>query len=477
MNAYQPPPHAQAFERSAQQVAEYLDANHGYIVEELKELLRIPSVSALSAHKPDIARCAAWLAEHMRRIGLDHVEVLPTGGNPVVYGDWLQAEGRPTILVYGHYDVQPVDPLSEWTTPPFEPVVREGQLFARGATDDKGQLFMHLKVLEAYLRQGGSLPVNIKVILEGEEEIGSENLDRFIAQQKDRLKADVAVISDTSMFARGVPSITYGLRGITYLQVDLRGAAVDLHSGSFGGAVANPCQVLCELVASLKDASDRVQVPGFYDAVVPLSDEEHLAWAELPFDEDDFRRSASLPPGRALRGEQGYSVLERLWARPTLEVNGIWGGFNGEGAKTIIPAEAHAKISCRLVPNQDPDTIGRALQDHLQRQAPPTVEVRVEIIHSGRGSLTPIDHPAVRAGIRALERGFPGMRPTFIREGGSIPVVATFQDLLGAPTVLLGVGLHEERAHAPNERFNLQNFAGGMRSAAYLWEELAQESL
>ncbi|MBI2755232.1 MAG: dipeptidase [Chloroflexi bacterium] len=460
--------------RSAAEVAARLDQDHEVIVETLKELLRIPSVSALSQHRGDVDRCAAWLAEHMRAIGLEQVAVMPTEGNPVVYGDWLHAPGAPTALVYGHYDVQPVDPLDEWERPPFEPVVRDGSIFARGAVDDKGQLFMHLKVVEAYLRDGGSLPMNLKFLLEGEEEIGSEHLDHFIADHVPLLQADVAVISDTSMFAKGVPSITYGLRGITYLQVDVRGSAVDLHSGTFGGAVANPIQVLCEMLVALKDGDDRVTVPGFYDRVRALRDDERKAWSSLPFDEGLFRTQAALPANRPLRGEAGFSTLERVWARPTLEINGIWGGFQGEGAKTVIAAEAHAKLSCRLVPDQDPGGVAALVRDHLLRTAPPTVDVEVTVIHSGRPSLTPIEHPAIQSGLRALERGFPGQHATFIRSGGSIPVVATFQDVLGVPTVLLGVGLDEEHAHAPNERFHLENFAGGMRSVAHLWEDLAR---
>jgi acetylornithine deacetylase/succinyl-diaminopimelate desuccinylase-like protein len=338
--------------------------------------------------------------------------------------------------------------------------------------DDKGQLFMHVKVVEAYLRDGGALPMNLKFLLEGEEEIGSEHLDPFIAQHRELLAADLAVISDTAMYAKGIPSITYGLRGLAYLQVDVRGAQTDLHSGSFGGAVANPCLVLCELLAGLKDENDRVAIPGFYDRVRDLTEEERAAWARLPFDEETFKASAGLG-GRALRGERGYSVLERLWARPTLEINGIWGGFTGEGSKTIIPAQAHAKISSRLVPDQDPEEIGQLISNHLRRLAPPTVELDVRLLHGGKPALTPLDHPAVQAGVRALEKGFPGCHATFNREGGSIPVVATFQDVLNQPTILLGVGLNDERAHAPNERFDLENFAGGMRSVAYLWEELA----
>lgn len=454
-------------------VAEFTDREHDRIVRELMELLRIPSVSALTEHKPDVRRCAHWLAEHMRSIGLENVAVMETHGNPVVYGDWLHAPGAPTALVYGHYDVQPVDPLDEWERPPFEPAVHDGTLFARGANDDKGQLFMHLKVVEGYLRDGGTLPLNLKFLIEGEEEVGSENLDGFIEGSLELLAADVAVISDTAMFARGVPSITYGLRGIAYLQVDVTGPEVDLHSGTFGGAVANPALVLCELLASLKDSEDRVTIPSFYDRVRALRDDERQAWGRLEWDEQKFKDEAALPENLALRGEAGYTPRERIWARPTLEINGIWGGFQGEGAKTIIPASAHAKISCRLVPDQDPDHVARLVKEHLETSAPDTVKVSVSVIHTGRPSITPIDHPAIQAGLRALEKGFPGTSPTYTREGGSIPVVATFQDLLKVPTVLLGVALHDERAHAPNERFDLQNFAGGMRSVAYLWEELA----
>ncbi len=458
--------------RTAKDVADALDRERGRIVAELMELLRIPSISALGEHKGDVERCARWLADELRRVGLNGVAVYPTAGHPVVYGEWLGVPGKPTGLVYGHYDVQPVDPLAEWEHPPFEPLVRDGQIYGRGATDDKGQLFMHVKVVEEYLRNGGPLPMNLKLFFEGEEESGSEHLDQFIEEHADLLRADVAVISDTAMFAGGVPSITYGLRGICYLQVDVRGSSVDLHSGSYGGAVANPILVLAEMLVGLKDAGDRVVVPGFYDRVRALSDDERAAWAALPFDETAFKEGVGLQ-GKALRGEAGFSVLERLWARPTLEINGIWGGFTGEGAKTIVPAEAHAKLSCRLVPDQDPDEVARLLREHLEGSAPPTVSVRVTVIHTGRPSLTPIDHPAVQAGIRALNRGFPGSRATFMREGGSIPVVATFQRVLGIPTVLLGVGLREEHAHAPNERFDLDNFAGGMRSVAYLWEELS----
>lgn len=456
----------------ASKIAAVLDADRPRAVEQLCDLLRIPSISALSEHREDVVACAEWLAGHMVSIGLEHVSVLPTGGHPVVYGDWLRAPGRPTVLVYGHYDVQPVDPLAAWQTPPFEPTLVGSTLYGRGTNDDKGQLFMHLKVVEAYLKETGALPVNLRMFFEGEEESGSEHLDAFVESHRDLLAADVAVISDTSMFARGLPTITTGLRGLVYLQVDLRVADRDLHSGYFGGAVANPCEVLCHLLSGLKDAQGRVTIAGFYDAVRPLTDAERRAWQELPYEPAAFAASAGVRE-TSLVGEDGYSALERMWARPTLEINGIWGGFSGEGAKTIIPAEAHAKMSCRLVPDQDPDTVAAAVRARLLDSAPSSVQADVRVLHGGAPSLTPVEHPAVGAALRALERGFPGSRPTFDRSGGSIPVVATFQRVLGIPTVLLGVALAEEGAHAPNEHFDLDNFAGGMRSIAYLWEEMA----
>lgn len=448
-----------------QRVLSYLDAHEERFLRELFELLRIPSISALPERREDVRRAAEWLAAQLSRIGLEHVGVLPTGGHPVVYGDWLHQPDRPTVLVYGHYDVQPVDPLDEWERPPFEPTLQDGRIYARGAADDKGQLFLHVKALEAYLAALGRLPLNVRLLFEGEEEIGSANLDPFIAANRALLQADLAVISDTAMYARGQPAITYGLRGLAYLQVDVRGARHDLHSGSFGGAVRNPAQVLAELIASLKDPEGRVRVAGFYDDVLPLSAEERAEIARLPFDEQAYCASIGV---KALWGEPGYSVLERVWARPTLDVNGIWGGFAGAGSKTIIPAQAGAKLSCRLVPNQDPDRIAELVERHLLAHAPPEVTVTVTRMHGGKPVLTPLDHPAVRAAARALEAAY-GVRPVFMREGGSIPVVATLQELLGLPTVLLGFGLPDEGAHAPNERFELENFRGGLRTIAHYW--------
>ena len=452
---------------------EYLREHRDRFLAELFELLRISSVSADLTHRPDVERCARWLADHMRAIGLEHAEVLPSAGHPVVYADWLHAPGRPTVLVYNHYDVQPVDPLDEWHSPPFEPSLRDGRILGRGSADDKGQLFLHLKAVEALLRTTGALPINLKFIYEGEEEIGSEHLGPFLAEHKALLAADLVVISDTAMFDRGLPSICYGLRGLAYFQVELEGPNTDLHSGSFGGAVANPAEMLARLIAQLKDQHGRITVPGFYDDVRPLSEQERAEFARLPFDEGRYRQELGV---EELWGEAGYSVLERVWARPTLEVCGIWGGFQGEGAKTVIPARAGAKLSCRLVPDQDPERITALIEAHLRAICPRSVKLRFTPMHGGQPSITPIDHPAVRSAMRALEAGF-GAQPVFIRAGGSIPVVASFESLLGLPTVLMGFGLPDEHNHAPNEWFDLGNFEAGMRSATLLWEELARTEL
>jgi acetylornithine deacetylase/succinyl-diaminopimelate desuccinylase-like protein len=450
-------------------IDEYLHGRQENHLEELCAFLRIPSISTDPARRADVGRAADFLASMMRAAGLRQVEIVPTAGHPAVYGEWLGAPGRPTALVYGHYDVQPVDPLGEWQTPPFEPSVRGDELYARGAVDDKGQVFMQVKAIEALLQTTGALPMNVKFIVEGEEEMGSDNLDALLRERAARLSADVVVISDTAMFARGLPSLCYGLRGITYLQADVSGPDSDLHSGVFGGAVDNPAQVLAELIGSLKDRHGRINVPGFYDAVAPLTDAERAAWAALPFDEDAYIRSLGVP---ALFGEEGYTTLERAWGRPTLEINGIWGGFTGEGSKTIIPARASAKISCRLVPDQDPQTIAGLLERHLRTVCPRTVTLEVTHLHDGRPWRMPLDHPALAAAGRAVARGF-GMAPVFTREGGSIPVVATLESLLRAPTLLVGIGLPDEHAHAPNERLHLPNLWNGMRTVAYLWEELA----
>ena len=451
-------------------VIDFINTNRDRYVEQLKQYLAIPSISALPQHQADVKRCAEWTADEMRRIGLQNVRLIDTPGFPVVYGDWLGAEGAPTILFYGHYDVQPVDPVELWESPPFEATVRDGELYARGAADDKGQVFMHFKAIEAHLKQNGKLPVNIKVILEGEEEVGSAHLDDFVKGHKDDLEADVVVISDSPMFDRGVPSICYGLRGLVYFQIDLRGTKSDLHSGSFGGAVANPAFVLANVLAQMKDRGGRVKIPGFYDDVRPLRDEEREQWKRLPFNEKRYAKDLGAP---RLFGESGYSTLERVWARPTFEVNGILAGFTGEGAKTVIPAVAMAKVSMRLVPDQDPDKIAKLFEDHVKKTAPKTVEIKVTRMHGGTPWMTEFDNKYVQAAGRAIEKGF-GQKPVFNREGGSIPVVATFQEILGLPSVLFGVGLPDENAHAPNEKIDLGNFHGGIIASAFLYDEVAK---
>jgi acetylornithine deacetylase/succinyl-diaminopimelate desuccinylase-like protein len=452
------------------QVIDFINVNRDRYLEELKALLAIPSISALPEHAGDVKRCADWCADEMRRIGLRHVQLIETPGNPVVYGDWLDAPGAPTILFYGHYDVQPVDPIDLWESPPFEATVRDGEIYARGSADDKGQVFMHFKAVEAHLTKNGRLPVNIKFILEGEEEVGSVNLDEFIRSHKSELGADVVVISDSPMFARGVPSICYGLRGLVYFQIDLRGSSTDLHSGSFGGAVANPAMVLAQILAQMKDRGGRIKIPGFYDDVVPLQEEERKAWASLPFNERQYKKDFGMPK---LFGESGYTTLERTWARPTFEVNGLLSGFTGEGAKTVLPAVAMAKVSMRLVPNQMPDTIARLFDAYVHKVTPKTVALKVTRMHGGKPWMTSYDNPFVQAAGRAIEKGF-GQTPVFTREGGSIPVVSTFQEELGLPSVLFGVGLPDENAHAPNEKLDVANFHGGIIASAILYDEMSK---
>src|SRR6266850_2309826 len=451
------------------QVVDFINVNRDRYVEELKQYLGIPSISALPQHASDVRRAAEWTAEELRRVGLQNVRLIETPGHPVVYGDWLGAPDAPTILFYGHYDVQPVDPLELWESPPFEPAVRDGEIYARGAADDKGQVFMHFKAIEAHLKQNSHLPVNIKIILEGEEEVGSAHLDDFIRAHKNELGANVVVISDSAMFDRGVPSICYGLRGLVYFQIDLRGSRTDLHSGSFGGAVANPAMVLAQVLAQMKDRGGRIKIPGFYDDVVPLQDEERKAWASLPFNERKFKKDFGIPK---VTGETGYTTLERTWARPTFEVNGLLSGFTGEGAKTVLPAVAMAKVSMRLVPNQHPDKIAQLFEDYVKDIAPGTVELKITRMHGGKPWMTSYDNPFVQAAGRAIEKGF-GRTPVFTREGGSIPVVSTFQEELGLPSVLFGVGLPDENAHAPNEKLDVANFHGGIIASAYLYDEIA----
>jgi acetylornithine deacetylase/succinyl-diaminopimelate desuccinylase-like protein len=450
-------------------VLDFINVHRDSYVDELKQYLAIPSISALPEHAADVRRAAEWTADALRTAGMQNVRLVETPGQPVVYGDWLGAPGKPTILFYGHYDVQPVDPLDLWTTPPFEATVRDGELYARGAADDKGQVFMHIKAVEAFMKQTGGLPVNMRFCIEGEEEVGSANLDNFVRDHKEELAADVVVISDSPMFDRGVPSICYGLRGLAYFQIDLRGTKSDLHSGSFGGAVANPAFVLTQMLAQMKDRGGRVKIPGFYDDVRPLSDAEREEWKKLPFSETRYRKELGAP---RLFGEKGYSTLERVWARPTLEVNGLLSGFTGDGAKTVLPAVAMAKVSMRLVPDQSPDTVADLFEAYVKKLCPPTVTLTVTRMHGGKPWMTEFDNKYVRAAGRAIEQGF-GQTPVFSREGGSIPVVSTFQDELGVPSVLFGVGLPDENAHAPDEKLDLANLHNGVIASAYLYQEIA----
>ena len=451
-------------------VIDFVNVNRDRYLEELKAFLAIPSISALPAHVADVKRCAEWTADEMRRIGLQNVRLIDTPGNPVVYGDWLGAPEKPTILFYGHYDVQPVDPLELWESPPFEATVRDGEIYARGSADDKGQVFMHFKAVEAHMKQNGKLPVNIKFIIEGEEEVGSANLDNFVKSHRNELKADVVVISDSGMFGRGVPSICYGLRGLVYFQIDLRGSSTDLHSGSFGGAVVNPGMALAQMLAQMKDRSGRIKIPNFYDDVVELKDEERQAWATLPYNEKKYKADFGIPK---LFGETGYTTLERTWARPTFEVNGLLSGFTGDGAKTVLPAVAMAKVSMRLVPNQEPDRIANLFEAYVKDIAPKSVELKITRMHGGKPWMASYDNPFIQAAGRAIEKGF-GRKPVFTREGGSIPVVSTFQEELGLPSVLFGVGLPDENAHAPNEKLDVSNFHNGIIASAVLYDEIAR---
>lgn len=436
---------------------------------DLFELLSIPSVSTDPSRAGEVRKCAGEVARLLREAGLTRVEVMDTPGHPVVYGERLNAPGKPTVLIYGHYDVQPEDPVELWSSPPFQPTVRNGKVFARGATDDKGQFLVHIKAVRNLLSQGGELPVNVKFLIEGEEEIGSAHLAPFLREHKAMLAADMLVISDSAMFAPGIPSVLYGLRGLAYFQIDLTGASGDLHSGVFGGAVPNPGFELCRILASLKDANGRVQVPGFYDKVRALSSEERAGYAALPFSDEEFRAGLNVP---GLQGEEGFTTLERRWARPTLEVHGLLCGFTGEGAKTVLPNKAMGKISCRLVPDQDPEEIGRLVKAHIESLCPPYITANVRYLHGGKPWITPLDHPALKAAGKALEREF-GRPPVFVREGGSIPIVVEFEQILGLPGILVGFGLNDENLHAPDEHFDLENFHRGIRCAGYLLEELA----
>ena len=429
-------------------------------VEELIDWLKIPSVSTDPQFSDDVRRAADWLVDHLKAIGFQKAEARPTAGHPIVYAEHIVDDSRPTVLVYGHYDVQPPDPLELWVSPPFEPVAKDGALYGRGTADDKGQLFMHVKAAEAYLKDGDP-PVNLKLIIEGEEESGSNNLEPYIEQHADELAADVVLISDTAMFARGVPSITSGLRGMAYCEVTLEGPSRDLHSGVYGGAVENPISALARLIANLHDDDHRVTIPGFYDAVRDLTSEERQTYRELPFKEKEWLADVGVETPRS---EKGYSVLEATSARPTLEVNGMWGGYIGEGAKTVLPSRASAKISMRLVPDQQPKDIATKLEAYFRENLPPTMKLRFREHHGGHGVIVDTSSPAMQSAKAALEGVF-GVEPYFTREGGSIPVVAEFKRILGLDTVLMGFGLNSDAIHSPNEHFGLDRFHQGIEAS------------
>lgn len=449
---------------------QYLAEKRSKHLEELFDFLRIPSISSLSEHTQDVRSCAEWVANSLKNAHLENVQVMETNGHPVVYGEWLHAEGKPTVLIYGHYDVQPVDPLHLWETKPFEPSIRDEKLFARGASDDKGQVFMHIKAIEAIMNTEGKLPVNIKFIIEGEEEIGSPNLPEFVNEHKDLLSCDVIVISDTGMIEKGKPAICYGLRGLCGIQIDVKGAKTDLHSGLYGGGVQNAAHALIELLASFHDQDGKVLVEGFYDKVADLTEDERKAFEALNTDEEKIREELGVPE---LFGEKGYTYNERTWVRPTLEINGVYSGFQGEGIKTVIPSEATAKITCRLVPNQDPDEIVELLERHIEKHKPKGVTITVSHFDKGAPFITPFDHPAIQAAARSYEKVY--QVPTaFTRGGGSIPIVAAFDEILNKPVVLMGFGLPDENFHAPNEHFHLENFDKGLRTICHYWYELSE---
>jgi acetylornithine deacetylase/succinyl-diaminopimelate desuccinylase-like protein len=448
----------------------YLASHQDRLLQELKSFLRIPSVSTLPQHRPDIERAAAFVVEKLLAAGMKNVQRIIADGHPIVYGEWLGAPGKPTVLCYGHYDVQPPDPLNEWVSPPFEPDLRGENLYARGAADDKGQIYIHIKAAEALLALRGELPVNLKFLIEGEEEIGGGAVDRYVRENPEPLRCDLALISDTEMFAPGLPTLCVGLRGLVYTELVATGAAQDLHSGLFGGAAPNPLLGLTRILSQLISPDYRVQVPGFYDDVAAPSAEEKASWAALPFSETEFLQKDVGAP--ALVGESGYSVLERRWARPTMEIHGFVGGFQGEGAKTVIPARAAAKVSMRLVPKQDPKKILAAFETQVKKLTPPGLRAEVHVRSSGEPILMPPSHPYLRAAAQALTETFQ-KETVFIRGGGSIPIVARFQDSLKVPVVLMGFGLPDDRLHSPNEKFFLPNFYDGIRAVAGFWDRLA----
>ena len=440
-------------------------------LDEMKNFLRIPSISTLPEHNADCRKAADFLVNELRRIGMENIRLIETTGHPLVYADWLHAAGKPTVLMYGHYDVQPPDPLDEWLTPPFEPTERNGNIYARGAVDDKGQVWAQVKALEALFAVNHKLPINVRVIFEGEEEVGGEGIANFVASKPPELAADFALVSDTELFAPGLPTLCVGLRGMIYTELEVRGAKTDLHSGMYGGAAPNPFVSLAQIIAKLKDESGHILIPGFYDGIIPPSAEELKAWKSLPFDEEQYRIHEV--GSTQLVGETGYSVIERTWARPTLDVHGMPGGFIGAGAKTVIPAKAMAKVSMRLVPGMVPQRTYDLYAKYVSQIAPAGVEVETRLIHQGDPCLVPVNNPYIQAATHALYQVW-GKDTVFIRSGGSIPIVGDFDRNLGLPSVMMGFGLPDDNLHAPNEKFNLKNFQLGIESLILFFEEVAK---
>lgn len=456
-----------------QDILNYIESNDERYLLELTQFLKIPSVSSSEKHKPAMEKAAQWLKDNLSEAGLQNAAIIPTEGHSIVYADYLEAgEKAPTVLVYGHYDVQPVDPIELWQSDPFDPQIRGGKIFARGSSDDKGQVLTHVKAAEAFLKIAGEIPVNVKFLIEGEEEAGSSHLDKFVSENKSLLECDSVLISDTEWFADDVPSICYGLRGITFVEIEVKGPNRDLHSGTFGGGIDNPINVLCSMAAKMKDEYGRITVPGFYDEVDELTSEERMNFRKLPFYEEEYCDDLGI---EGVNGEYGYTTLERVWGRPSLDLNGIVGGYTGAGAKTVLPSKASAKLSCRLVPRQNPNDIARKIEKYVKAIAPPTVKASVKVLHGGSPAIAPFDNPGIKAAKTAMREAF-GKEPVFMREGGSIPIVETFKTELGAPSILLGLGLPGDNIHSPNENFDLKNYYGGIKASAIFMNQLAKET-
>lgn len=453
-------------------IKNYIEENKERFLNELFELIRIPSISSIEVHKPDMIRCAEYWKKLILEAGADKCEIMPTQGNPVVYAEKIIDPKLKTVMIYGHYDVMPVDPVELWNTPPFEPEIRDGKIWARGADDDKGQAFMHAKAFE-YMVKTNQLPCNVKFMLEGEEEVGSPSLYPFCEENKELLKADIILVSDTSMIDKDTPSITTGLRGLGYVEVKVTGPNRDLHSGLYGGAVANPINILCEMITKLTDSNNNITVPDFYKEVVFVSDEERALMAQAPYDEQEYKNALNVDE---LHGEKGYSTIERTGIRPSLDVCGIWGGYQGEGAKTVIPSTAHAKISFRLVPDQDYNVITERFQKYFESLAPKSVKVEVTPLHGGYAYVSPIDMPAYKAAEKAYQTTY-GKRPIPTRSGGSIPIVAGFEKILGIKSILMGFGLGSDAIHSPNENYPLEQFFKGIETIPYFYKEFAKENL